>query len=150
PAPWFEDVTDAVGLDFVHDAGRPGAYFMPQMVGSGAAFFDMDNDGRLALYLLTNGGPESRSTNRLYRREADGRFTDISKGSGLDIAGSNMGVAVGDVNNDGLPDVLVTQYGGIRLFLNNGGGSFTDATREAGLEDPRWGTSAAFVDYDRD
>ena len=150
PPPWFEDVTEQVGLDFVHDSGRPGAYFMPQIVGSGAAVFDMKNDGRLVLYLLSNGGPESRSTNRLFRRESDGRFTDITEGSGLDLAGYNMGVAVADVNNDGLPDVLVTQYGGVRLFLNNGDGTFTDSTREAGLEHPRWGTSAAFVDYDRD
>jgi hypothetical protein len=80
----------------------------------------------------------------------DGHFQDVSAGSGLDIAGYNMGVAVGDVNNDGWPDVLVTQYGGVRLFLNNGNGSFTDVTRQAGLDNPGWGTSAAFVDYDRD
>src|SRR5262249_21180256 len=79
-----------------------------------------------------------------------GRFKDVSAGSGLDIAGYNMGVAIGDVNNDGWPDVLVTQYHGIQLFLNNGDGTFTNVTREAGLTNLGWGTSAAFVDYDCD
>jgi hypothetical protein len=147
--PWFEDVTDRVGLNFVHDAGPTGDYFMPQIMGSGCAVFDFDGDGRLDLYLLQNGGPKG-AKNCLYRQLPSGRFKNVSKGSGLDIAGYNMGVAVGDVNNDGLPDVLVTQYGGVRLFLNNGNGTFTEVTREAGLDNPHWGTSAAFVDYDRD
>jgi hypothetical protein len=118
-------------------------------MGSGAALFDFDGDGLLDVYLVNNGGPEGRP-NRLYRQLPGGRFQDVSKGSGLDIAGYGMGVAVGDVNNDGRPDVLLTQYGGIRLFLNNGDGTFSDVTRQAGLQNPRWGTSAAFVDYDRD
>jgi hypothetical protein len=148
--PWFADVTEEVGLDFTHDAGPLGPCFMPQVIGSGAALFDFDNDGRLDLYLVQNGGPSSRSVNRLFRQGADGRFTDVSAGSGLDVAGHGMGVAVGDVNNDGFPDVLVTQYGGPRLFLNNGNGTFTDVTRQAGITDLFWGTSACFVDYDRD
>jgi hypothetical protein len=149
--PWFADVTDEVGLDFVHDAGPVGDYFMPQALGSGAALFDFNGDGRLDIYLLQNGGPKSRSTNRLYQQLPNGRFKDVSKGSGLDIAGHNMGVAVGDVNNDGWPDVLVTQYGGLKLFLNNGDGkTFTDVTEEAGLSNPAWGMSAAFLDYNRD
>src|SRR5438128_532952 len=112
-APWFVDVTDEVGLDFVHDAGPVGDYFMPQQVGSGAAFFDFDQDGRLDIYLLQNGGPKSSSTNRLFRQLPSGKFQDVSKGSGLDIAGHNMGVAIGDFDNDGWPDVLVTQYPGV-------------------------------------
>ncbi len=148
--PWFEDITDQVGLDFVHDPGSVGDYFMPQQIGSGAAFFDFNKDGRLDIYLLQNGGPESSSTNRLYQQMPDGRFRDVSKGSGLDIAGHNMGVAVGDINNDGWPDVLVTQYDGIKLFLNQGKGSFRDVTHEASISNPSWGTSAAFFDYDRD
>jgi hypothetical protein len=144
------DVTEELGLNFVHDAGPVGDYFMPQQVGSGAAFFDFNNDGRLDIYLLQNGGPKSHATNRLFVQLPDGHFQDVSAGSGLDIGGYNMGVAVGDVNNDGWPDVLVTQYGGVKLFLNNGNGTFTDVTREAGLNNPGWGTSAAFVDYDRD
>jgi enediyne biosynthesis protein E4 len=148
--PWFADVTGQAGLHFVHDAGPVGRYFLPQAMGSGAALFDFDNDGRLDIYLLQNGGPDSGSTNRLFHQLPDGTFQDVSAGSGLDVAGFNMGVAVGDVNNDGFPDVLVTRYGGIKLFLNNGNGTFTDVTKEAGLDNPAWGTSAAFFDYDRD
>jgi hypothetical protein len=149
-APWFADITEQVGLNFVHDAGPLGKYFMPESVGSGAAFLDFDNDGRLDIYLLQNAGPHSSSKNRLFHQEADGRFTDVSAGSGLDVAGYGMGVAVGDVNNDGWPDVLITEYGRIRLFLNNRNGTFTDVTPAAGLDNPFWGTSACFVDYDRD
>jgi hypothetical protein len=148
--PWFVDITAESGLSFVHDAGPTGSYFVPQIIGSGAALFDFDNDGRLDIYLLQNGGPKSGSTNRLFRQLADGRFTDVSAGSGLDIAGYGMGVAIGDVNNDGWPDVLVTEFGGVRLFLNNGNGTFTEITKAAGLDTLLWGTSASFVDYDRD
>jgi hypothetical protein len=158
-APCFEDVTDRVGLNFVHDAGlsplAPGKrggrprYFLPQLMGSGAALFDFNNDGLLDIYLLQNGGPNG-AKNRLYRQLPGGRFRDVSAGSGLDIAAYNLGVAVGDVNNDGWPDVVVTQYGGIKLFLNNGDGTFTDVTAASGLKNPGWGCSAAFFDYDRD
>src|SRR5439155_11965084 len=79
-----------------------------------------------------------------------GTFQNVSDGSGLDIAGYSLGVAVGDINNDGLPDVVVTQYGGVKLFLNLGGGRFEDITDEAGLSTPSWGASAAFLDFDRD
>ena len=149
-AAWFRDVTDEVGLDFVHDAGPLAKYPLPQITGSGGALFDFDNDGRLDIYLVQNGGPKSSSTNRLYRQLPNGKFQDVSKGSGLDIAGYNMGVAIGDINNDGWPDVLVTQYGGVKLFLNRGNGTFRDVTTEAGLNNPGWGTSAAFFDFDRD
>jgi hypothetical protein len=149
-APWFTDVTAEVGLDFVHDAGPVGHFFMPQIIGAGAALFDFDRDGRLDIYLLQSAGPDSPSKNRLFRQEADGRFRDVSKGSGLDIAGYCTGVAIGDVNNDGWPDVFVTQYGGLKLFRNNGDGTFTDVSEEAGLDSLLWGTSACFVDYDRD
>jgi hypothetical protein len=149
--PWFVDVTGEVGLDFTHDPGpSPQRYFMPQSVGSGAALFDFDNDGRLDIYLIQNGGPDSKSTNRLFHQRADGKFEDVTNGSGLDISGYGMGVAVGDINNDGYPDVLVTEYGRVRLFLNNGNGTFTDITKESGLDNPHWGTSACFFDYDRD
>jgi hypothetical protein len=147
---WFEDVTERMGLDFVHDAGPlDGTYFMPQIVGSGAALFDADGNGKRDVYLLNNGGPQG-ARNRLFLQGQDGRFRDASAGSGLDVAGYSMGVAVGDVNNDGASDVLLTQYGGVKLFLNQGGGKFTDVTEKSGLLNPAWGTSAAFLDYDGD
>ena len=148
--PWFEDITADVGLHFLHDAGPVGAYFIPQILGSGAALFDFDNDGRLDIYLVQNGGPHAASRNRLFRQGPDGRFTDVSAGSGLDFAGHGMGVAVGDVNNDGWPDVLVTEYGCTRLLVNNGNGTFSDVTRAAGLDNGLWAASACFFDYDRD
>lgn len=146
---WFEDITESVDLDFLHDPGPTGTYFMPQSMGSGCAFI-RDGDGTLYLYLLQNAGPNSRSVNRLYKRLENGKLQDVTSGSGLDVAGYNMGVAVGDVTNDGRPDVLLTQYGGLHLFLNRGNGRFEDETAECGLRNKLWGTSAAFVDYDRD
>jgi hypothetical protein len=145
---WLEDATDALGLDFVHDPGPTGTYFMPQSIGSGCAFIQ-DGD-TLYVYLLQCAGPKSKSVNRLYKQTPGGKFEDVTEGSGLGVAGYNMGVAVADVNNDGLPDVLLTQYRGVKLFLNLGGGHFEDVTQEAGLDDPLWATSAAFFDYDRD
>jgi enediyne biosynthesis protein E4 len=146
---WFEDVTERVGLNFVHDPGPVGTYFTPQSMGSGCAFFDCDGDGLVDIYLLHLGGPTGKK-NQLFKQLPDHTFKDISAGSGLDIAGFSHGVAIGDVNNDGMPDVLVTQYGGIKLFLNRGGGKFEDVTEAAGLLNPLWAMSAAFVDYDRD
>lgn len=147
---WFEDVTDRVGLNFTHDPGPTGSYFMPQSMCSGCAVLDFDGDGLLDLYLLTYSGPESKSTNRLFRQSPDGRFRDVTEGSGLGVAGLSNGAAVGDVNNDGRPDILLTLYGSIKLFLNRGNGRFEDATAEVGLNNPVWGMSAAFLDYDRD
>jgi hypothetical protein len=148
--PWFEDVTEKLGLRFNHDCGPPSStFFMPQIAGSGGAFLDFDGDGRLDIYLIHNGGPDG-AKNQLFHQEADGTFRDVSAGSGLDVAGYGMGVAVADVNNDGRPDVLLTEYGATRLFLNEGGGRFREVTREAGLDNPLWATSAAFFDYDRD
>jgi hypothetical protein len=146
---WFEDVTDRAGIDFVHDAGPPDVRFAPQIMGSGCAFLDFDGDGLLDVYLLQFAGPGSSSVNRLYRQLPDHRFRDVTAESGLGLAGHCHGVAVGDVNNDGRPDVLVSRYGGLSLFLNRGG-KFEDVTAGSGLANPGWGTSAAFVDYDRD
>ncbi len=147
---WFEDVTAASGLDFHHEAGPVGRYFMPQIMGSGAALLDFDGDGIFDLYLVHNDGPGSSARNRLYRGLPGGHFQDVSAGSGLDVAGYGMGVAAGDVDNDGRVDVYLSQFGGGRLFGNRGEGHFEDVTRAAGVEHPGWGTSAAFFDYDRD
>lgn len=148
--PWFRDVTTELGLDFVHDAGPTGSYFMPQIMGSGAAIFDFDNDNRLDLYLLQNAGPDSASRNRLYRQLPNGHFQDVSAGSGLDVAGYHMGIAIGDINNDGKADVLATSVGSTRMFVNRGDGKFEDLTNSIGIDNLSWGTSASFVDFDRD
>ncbi len=148
-AAWFVDVTDALGLKFVHDPGDVDRWHMPQIHGSGAAVFDCNGDGRLDLYLLNFGGADARAINRLYKNMPDG-MKDVTEGSGLGIAGENTGVIVGDVNNDGRPDVAVAQYGGVRLFVNRGNCVFADVTEASGLRNPLWGTSANFFDYDRD
>lgn len=149
--PWFEDVTQEWGINFVHDPGPiDGEYFLPQINGSGAALLDFDSDGRLDIYLLQGGGPGSRSKNSLFRQVSPGKFEDVSQGSGLDINGYNTGVTVGDVNNDGWVDVVVAQFLGVKLFLNQQNGTFQDATQQAGLDNPYWGVSTSFIDYDRD
>ena len=159
-APLFREVTDEVGLDFVHQTEPPGSYFFPEVNGSGAALFDFDRDGRLDIFLVNLGtgylqpaGPtqaSDRPTSHLYRQTSTGKFEDVTVRSGLVDTGPGIGVAIGDVNNDGYPDVYLTKYGGGRLFLNCGNGTFEDVTAEAGLDNPRWGTSACFFDFDRD
>lgn len=149
----FEDVTADVGIDFRHIPGKhEQEFFMPRCVGSGAAFFDFDGDGRLDVYCIQNGGPDSNLTNRLYR-QVDGVFEDVTDGSGLDVDGFAMGTAAGDINNDGKLDVVVSEYGRARLFLNESTGSkpqFRDISAAAGVQNELWGTSTCFVDYDRD
>jgi hypothetical protein len=146
---WFTDITDRVGVSFVHDPGPiDDRYFMPQIVGSGLALFDCDGDGRLDLYLLNNGGPNGRP-NVLFIQKPDGTFHDASRDSGLDLAGYCMGAAIGDTNNDGRPDLAVTEYGRLHLFENLGNGRFRRVD-QSGIESALWGTSAAFFDYDRD
>jgi hypothetical protein len=139
---------------------------IPEIMGGGAALFDCDGDRDLDVYLVNGafgitredtqesvrlftpdpGGP----LNRLFRREADGTYTDVTDGSGLGDAGYGMGVAVGDVDNDGDLDVYVTNVGLDRLYRNDGSGRFEDVTEAAGIRVDNWSTSAAFVDYDRD
>lgn len=149
-SPWFEDVTARAGIDFVHDPGETKDYFMPGSMGSGCAFLDFDGDGLLDIYLLQDGGPESRSINRLYRQVRPMQFQDVTEGSGLGVNGYNMGVAIGDINNDGRPDILLTQYGGVKLFVNQGDGKFVEMAAKMGVVNPVWVSSAAFFDYDRD
>src|SRR5260370_38153732 len=102
---WFEDVTDAVGLDFVHDPGPTGTYFLPQHLGSGCAFI-LDGDGTLYIYLLQNAGPNSKSVNRLYKQLPNGKFQDVTAGSGVDVAGYSMGVASAAGKKEGRPHGL--------------------------------------------
>lgn len=141
---WFTDVTAEVGLDFTYQTGATGQLLMPEIMGSGAALFDADNDGDLDIY-LSNGG-----ANRLYRQEPDGRFVDVTEQSGLGDRGYGMGMAVGDFDNDGFDDVYVTNYGPDHLYHNTGDGRFEDVTGAAGIRVDGWSSSAAFVDFDLD
>lgn len=147
-AEWFHEITSVSGVDFVHRTGTN--YFMPDQVGSGLVLFDANGDGRLDLYCVQNAGLKGGARSRLFVQEAGLRFRDASAGSGLDLDGPGMGAIAGDVNNDGRPDVVVTEYGATRLLMNLGGGRFEDRSREAGLDNPRWAAPASFLDFDRD
>ena len=149
----FTDATKSVALSFTHKVPSDLPFFMPRCVGSGAAIFDFNGDGKLDVYLLQNAGPDSGITNQLFLHGDNGQFQDVSVGSGLDVDGFGMGVAAGDVNNDGLVDIFVTEYGNARLFLNQSDGDrprFVDISDDAGISSLLWGTSTCFTDYDRD
>lgn len=151
----FREVTAEAGVTFRHDNGSFGKKLFPEIMGSGGAFLDADQDGWLDLFLvscdtLPGASIPRRSASRFYRNRGDGTFQDQTEQSGLARMGYGMGVAVGDINNDGLPDLYVTALGPDRLFLNRGDGRFADITKKAGLGDPKFGSSATFLDYDRD
>lgn len=169
--PLFRDVTAAIGLDFRHDPHVSGQYLMPEIMGSGGALLDYDGDGDLDLFLvqgMDRGSAKrpagrsvtSRATgavkagHRLYRNELlpTGKLTltDVSARAGIDKVSYGMGVAVGDIDGDGDPDLVVTGDGPNLLFRNNADGTFTEAGKESGIDDPRWSTSASLFDYDRD
>ena len=171
--PIFKDVAAQTGLNFRHYNGMTGKFYLPEITGSGGALFDFDNDGDLDVYLVQGTTLEPNTTpattlvpwrdqgsprGRLFRNElitpGSARrglsFTDVTVASGIVATGYGMGAAVGDINNDGMPDLYLTNLGSNQMYLNKGGGKFVDVTRESGTDDPRWTTSASFVDYDRD
>jgi hypothetical protein len=159
--PFFQEVTKSAGLSFRHWCGDSGKYLIPEAMGSGIALFDYDRDGDLDIFVVQGVPPATAAkkpasgeiysaTSRLFRQTSKGQFEDVTAEAGLDDQSPyGMGVAVGDINNDGWPDLYVSKYGSDRLFLNNQG-KFEDVTEAAGIDNPRWGTSVCFVDYDRD
>ena len=169
PVPLFREVAEEVGLKFHHFTGATGEFYMPEIMGSGVALFDYDNDGDLDVYLIQGAtfdpAQDPRHTkfpppagwkpgNRLFRNllSETGKlqFVDVTEQAGVGHVAYGMGVAVGDYDNDGFQDLYVTNFGRNVLYHNNGDGTFTDVTAKAGVDDQRWSTSAAWVDYDRD
>jgi enediyne biosynthesis protein E4 len=149
----FTDVTATAGIKFVHNSGRAGKKFLPETLGSGAAFLDANADAWPDVLLINsrNWKPGAqRSLHGLYRNNKNGTFTDVTGGSGLDVEMYGMGVAVGDYDNDGRDDVYVTALEGDRLFRNEGNFKFRDVTKASGIANANFGTSAAWVDYDKD
>ncbi len=154
------DVTGAAGIQFRHNSGAFGAKYLPETMGPGCAFFDYDADGWLDILLVNGmgwggldnaGHRRERTTMRLYRNNRNGTFTDVTERAGLAVEMYGMGVAIGDYNNDGFPDLLVTAVGQNRLFQNNGRGRFLDVTEKAGLGGrSAFSTSAMWFDFDRD
>ena len=152
----FVDVAAQAGITLLNVCGGPDKAYIVDEVGSGAAWFDYDNDGDQDL-LIVNGSTRDRVKQggdplvALYRNDGGGRFTDVTARSGLSRRGWGMGTCVADYDNDGFDDVYVTTVLGPNvLYRNNGNGTFTDVTREAGVGDTRWSTGCAFGDYDRD
>jgi hypothetical protein len=153
PAITFTDVTSAAGIRFTHNSGRAGKKFLPETLGSGGAFIDVDGDGWQDVILINSRdwAPRGRkSLSALYRNNGNGTFTNITAGSGLDVEMYGLGVAVGDYDNDGRDDLYITALEGDRLFHNEGKGKFRDVTKAAGIVNASFGTSAAFLDYDKD
>ncbi len=158
--PIFDEVAARVGLTFIYENGASGQFYVPEVMGAGAALVDYDNDGDLDVYLLQgqpfdpNAPRDHARTHRLFRNDLvetkSLHFTDVTIGSGLGGRSYAMGVATGDYDNDGDQDLYVTALGSNTLYRNNGDGTFTDVTAAAGVDDNRWSTAATFVDYDRD
>jgi hypothetical protein len=153
----FVDVAQSAGITFRHDnAASPDKYLIETM-GSGCGWIDYDQNGLLDLYLVNGAAtrvytPEQPLRSALYRNNGDGTFTDVTAKAGVGAEGLfGMGVAVGDYDNDGFPDLLVLGYGRCILYHNNGDGTFTDVTTKAGVQNAgMWASSAAWFDYDND
>ena len=143
------------GIHWVHDNAMSPKRYLPETMGPGCAFLDFDNDGWMDMFLVNSGPcdfwkPSKPIRNALYKNNRDGSFTDVTEKAGVGGAYFGMGVAVGDYDNDGWPDIFVTAYGRCTLYKNNHDGTFTDVTERAGVGTPGWTTSAVWFDYDND
>lgn len=151
--PWFEEKAVSSGISFqLGHLPHTTPLNIFQTIGTGCALFDFDGDGHLDLFLVGQIGTRSSSC-ALYHNNGDGTFTDVTRGSGLEQPGLYTGCAVGDFDNDGRPDLLLTGYGVLQLFRNLGNGRFEDVSKEAGIFSPSptsWHSSAVFFDFDRD
>jgi hypothetical protein len=152
----FADIAEQAGLNGISISGHTNkADYVIEAMGCGVGFFDFDNDGWQDILILSSsrfGDPTPEASNRLYRNNRNGTFTDVTKKAGLFHNGYCYGVTVGDYNNDGFEDIFVTGWPQNLLYRNNGDGTFTDVTKEAGLIGAvaRFGSGCTFVDYDRD
>jgi hypothetical protein len=155
-ATWFEDITESSKLDFVYQSGDRGERWLPTIMGGGVAVFDANGDGRPDIYVVDGNDdplgkqPAGPGGNRLYLQKPDGSFRDATAESGLGDRHYGMGVALGDIDNDGRLDVYVTNYGPDRLFRNLGNGSFADVTEASGIKVDGFSASAVFCDFDGD
>ena len=157
PAITFTDVARASGITFKHDSAASQERYLIETMGAGAAWLDYDNDGYLDLFLVNGAAtkvytPSTPLGSALYHSNGDGTFSDVTAKAGLAAPGLfGMGVAVGDYDNDGFPDLYVVGYGRSILYHNNGDGTFTDVTARARVANlNKWGSSAAWFDYNRD
>ncbi len=152
----FEEIaSSASGLTWVHDNAMSEQRYLPETLGPGGAFFDYDNDGWMDIYLVNYGvsdfyKPTKPTRNALYRNNRDGTFTDVTEKAGVTGGTFGMGATVGDYNNDGFADLVVTAYGKCLIYRNNGNGTFTDVTDKSGIAPTTWTTSGVWFDYDND
>ena len=149
--PLFTEVTAALGFSQTEASWSPGTHALPEVIGSGVALFDYNNDGALDVLHIRfppPGKEDSPAPNQLFQQQPDGTFVDVTAAAGIGHEGYGQGVAIGDVDNDGDVDVYVTNYGADVFYRNNSDGTF--ALEEIGLSNEAWGTSATFGDYDRD
>jgi len=153
--PFAEIPADKSGIRWTHTAGKSVERYLPETTGPGCAFLDYDADGWMDIYLVNSGkcdfyDPSPPLRNALYHNNRDGTFTDVTEKARVSGGGYGQGVAVGDYDGDGFPDIYVTQYGKSILYHNNGDGTFTDVTEKAGVAAPGWSSSAVWFDYDND
>src|SRR5213079_2706881 len=155
-SPLFSEVPSSLsGIAWTHDNAMSESHYLPETLGPGCAFLDFDNDGWMDLFLVNSGPcdfwtPAKPVRNALYKNNRDGTFTDVTEKAGVAGGTFGMGVAVGDYDNDGWPDIFVTSYGRCILYKNNRNGTCSDVTEKAGLASPGWTTSAVWFDFDND